>query len=119
MSLYMYKIVVFRLPYLKTSQTYNSLDFFEGEELSVLKKFLKGFIKKTLKDLHVRTQFHVNIVGIKSRVATVNDDGEIKYTIEMTDVPDPHYPLEKDDLLVIAGTDDNLKKFIRMGEIDA
>ena len=78
----------------------------------------KGFVSKTLKDLHVRTQFQVNIVGIKSRVPTVKDDGEINYSIEMTDVPDPNYPLGKDDLLIIAGTDDNLRKFISMGELN-
>lgn len=77
-----------------------------------------GFIGKTLQDLHVRSQFHVNIVGIKTRVSAVDDDGEIEFKIEMTDVPDPCYPLSKDDLLVIAGTDDHLSKFIRVGELN-
>ena len=76
-----------------------------------------GFIGKTLKDLHIRSQFKVNIVGIKLRIPEVNDNGEISYTIQMTDVPDPNYPLAKEDLLIIAGTDDNLRKFIKIGEI--
>ena len=33
----------------------------------------EGFIKKTLKDLHLRTQFKINIVGIKTRVPVVED----------------------------------------------
>ena len=70
----------------------------------------EGFVGKSLKDLHVRSQFRVNIVGIKTRVPNVNDNGEVTYVIEMTDVPDPNYPLTKEDLLVIAGTDDNLRK---------
>ncbi|MBI60121.1 hypothetical protein CL657_02770 [bacterium] len=78
----------------------------------------EGFVGKSLKDLHVRTQFRVNIVGIKTRVPTVNDNGEVTYVIEMTDVPDPNYPLTKEDLLVIAGTDDNLRKFIQLGELN-
>ena len=63
----------------------------------------EGFVGKSLKDLHVRSQFRVNIVGIKTRVPSVNDSGEVTYVIEMTDVPDPNYPLTKEDLLVIAG----------------
>ena len=76
----------------------------------------EGFVGKSLKDLHVRSQFKINIVGIKSRVPAVDDNGEIKFSIEMTDVPDPSYPLTKEDLLIIAGTDSNLQKFIKMGE---
>ena len=43
----------------------------------------------------------------------------MSFGIEMTDVPDPNYPLRKDDMLVIAGTDDNLRKFIKIGEMGA
>ena len=75
-----------------------------------------GFVGKTLKDLHIRAQFKVNIVGIKTRVPAVDDSGDINYVTQMTDVPDPNYPLSRDDLLIIAGTDSNLQKFIRIGE---
>ncbi len=78
----------------------------------------KGLIGKSLKDLNIRAKYRINIVGIKARVPQVNDDGEIQYQIEMTDVPDPSYPLGKNDLLVIAGTDDNLKQFIRLEDAD-
>lgn len=76
----------------------------------------KTLIGKTLKDLSIRSQHRINIVGIKSREAGVNDDGEVTYEIKMTDVPDPNYPLGKDDLLVVAGTDDHIKKFMRLGD---
>ena len=77
----------------------------------------EGFVEKNLKNLDVRTQFRINIVGIKTRIPRVDDNGDIQYTTQMTDIPDPNYPLAKDDLLIIAGTDDNLKKFIKMGEL--
>lgn len=77
----------------------------------------KGLVSKTLKNLHIRSQFRINIVGIKTRVPSINDDGEVSYRIEMTDVPDPNYPLKKEDMLVIAGTDDNLRKFITIGDM--
>ena len=73
-------------------------------------------VTKTLKELNLRSQYRVMVVGIKSRIATVKDDGEISYTIQMTDLPDQNYPLGSDDLLIISGADDYLKKFIRLGE---
>ena len=36
----------------------------------------------------------------------------------MTDVPDPNYPLDENDLLIISGTDNNLRKFIKLGELN-
>jgi trk system potassium uptake protein TrkA len=73
-------------------------------------------VTKTLKELNLRSQYRVMVVGIKSRIATVKDDGEISYNIQMTDLPDQNYPLGSDDLLIISGADDYLKKFIRLGE---
>lgn len=76
----------------------------------------EGFIGKSLKELHIRSQFKVNIVGIKTRIAAVNDNGEITYTSEMTDVPDPNYAFLKEDLLIISGSDKFLQRFIKVGE---
>ena len=79
----------------------------------------KPLVGKALKELHLRSQYRVNIVGIKTRVPSVNDDGEVSFSVKMTDVPDPSYPLSKDDYLVISGTDVNLKRFIKVGDINA
>ncbi|MFC1752153.1 potassium channel family protein [Thermoproteota archaeon] len=76
----------------------------------------KPLVGKSLKDLHMRTKFKINIVGIKQRKPQIDSAGEVAYEVEMTDVPDPEYPLGKDDILVIAGTDDNLNKFIQIGK---
>jgi trk system potassium uptake protein len=76
------------------------------------------FVGATLKELNVRSKYRVNIVGIKNLVPEVEDDGEIEYHMRMTDVPDPHYPLEQSDMLVIVGTDENIQAFIRMGDSD-
>ena len=73
-------------------------------------------INKTLKSLNIRKKFHINIVGIKSKISIVKDDGEIDFQIKMTDIPDPNYPLQKEDILIIAGSDDNLNSFINLGK---
>ena len=78
----------------------------------------QSFVKKTLKELDVRQKYRINVVGIKTQKAEVSDKGEVLYQTHMTDVPDPDYALKKDDLLVIAGTDENLNKFMKSGEYD-
>ena len=67
----------------------------------------------------MRSQYGINIVGIKTRVPEVGDDGEVNYEIQMTDIPDPKYVLKKEDLLVISGTDDNLNRFMMVLGKDA
>jgi len=77
----------------------------------VVPKILVG---KSLKSLTIRESYKVNIVGIKTNAPVVASDGEITFQLNMTDVPDPRYVLKKDDVLVIAGTDEYLNKFIHM-----
>ena len=73
-------------------------------------------VNKTLKSLQLRKKFQINIVGIKSKISIVKDDGNIDFEIKMTDIPDPDYPLQKEDVLIVSGNDDNLNNFIRMGK---
>ncbi len=73
-----------------------------------------SLIGKKINELDLRTKHGINIVGIKTRVPSVNDEGEIRYTIKMTDIPEPEYLLGREDLLVIFGTDDNLRKFLQI-----
>lgn len=81
-------------------------------------KVPKPLVKKTLKELNIRSQYQINIIGIKTLVPHVEDDGEVRYHTEMADVPDPDYPLGKDDILVVMGPDENVQKFLRLGEDD-
>jgi trk system potassium uptake protein TrkA len=78
----------------------------------------KALVGKTLKSLKVRSRYRINIVGIKKRVATIDDNGDVAYKVDMTDVPDPNYPLHQEDILVVAGTDYNLTRFIDEGKSD-
>jgi len=78
----------------------------------------KLFVGKTLKDLNFRTKYQINIVGIKNLEPEVEDDGEVRYQVRMTDVPDPDYPLVDSDVMVIIGTDENIQKFVKLGETD-
>lgn len=72
----------------------------------------KHIVGSTLKELNLREKLKLNVVGIKTAVPNVSDDGDIILRMKMTDVPDPNYPLKKGDMLVIAGTDERLNQFI-------
>ncbi|MDA1354348.1 MAG: TrkA family potassium uptake protein [bacterium] len=78
----------------------------------------RAFVGATLKDLDVRSKYKINIVGIKNLVPEVEDNGDVEYHLRMTDVPDPDYPLEESDMLVIVGTDESIQQFIQLGDGD-
>ncbi|MCP4049521.1 MAG: TrkA family potassium uptake protein [bacterium] len=81
-------------------------------------KVPKSFAGKTLKDLDLRSKYKINIVGIKTNSPEVTDDGDIKYKLKMTVVPDPEYPLSSNDMLIVTGTDSNLNLFLSHGKSD-
>ena len=70
-------------------------------------------VGRSLKELDLRSKHRINIVGIKQFLPEVDDDGDIQYISRMTDVPDPEYPLEESDVLVVVGTDDSINKFVK------
>jgi trk system potassium uptake protein TrkA len=72
-------------------------------------------VGKTLQELDLRTTYKINIVGIKTALPKITDDGDISYELRMTDIPDPNYPLNEHDILVIAGTDAKLNRFVSLG----
>ncbi len=71
-------------------------------------------VGRSLKELDLRSKHRINIVGIKQFLPEVDDDGDIQYISRMTDVPDPEYPLEESDVLVVVGTDDSINKFVKV-----
>jgi len=79
-------------------------------------KVPQNFIGKTLRELKLRSRFSINIVGIKTRIPVVQDDGNIEFEEDMTEVPDPNYALNKEDVLVVVATDENMQRFLVRGE---
>ena len=79
-------------------------------------RVLPHFINQTLKALDIRKHHKINVVGIKRLIPHVDDEGDVQYDIRMTDIPDPDYPLQESDVLVILGTDENIARFIKLGD---
>lgn len=67
------------------------------------------FIGKSLRQLDFRRTFGVNVIAIQKKIPTVNDEGKVAYTIEVNDVPGPDDRIEKGDVLVVVGADDNIE----------
>ncbi len=74
------------------------------------------FVGKSLKETNLREQYKINIVGIKTPIPVIDDEGNVEYKLDMTDIPDPDYGFKKEDLLVISGTDEHLELFLKLGE---
>ncbi len=74
------------------------------------------FVGKTLKELKIRKNYKINVVGIKRLIPHVDDNGDVQYEIRMTDIPDPDELLQDSDVLVILGTDDYIESFIKIGD---
>jgi trk system potassium uptake protein TrkA len=68
------------------------------------------FVGKTLKEIDFRRRYGVNIIAIQKKVPRVNDEGKVYHTIEVNDVPGPDDIIEKDDILVVVGSDANIEK---------
>ncbi len=70
----------------------------------------KEFVGKTLREIDFRKRYGVNVIAIQKKIPKVDEDGKVKYVIEVNDVPGPFDRVAKDDVLVVVGSDDNIEK---------
>ena len=68
------------------------------------------FVGKSLRELDFRKNYGLNIIAIQRKIPKVNEDGKITHTIDMNDVPGPDDRIEKGDILVVVGADENLER---------
>ena len=68
------------------------------------------FVGKSLRELDFRKNYGLNIIAIQRRIPKVDGDGKITYLIEVNDVPGPDDRIEKGDILVVVGADENLER---------
>jgi len=68
----------------------------------------KSWINKTLAELNVRQDFHINIVAIKRQHEVQESGGGQRVEERIVDVPLPTSKLEPDDILIIAGRKEDL-----------
>ena len=52
----------------------------------------------------------MDIIAIQKKIPSVNGEGKVTYTIEVNDIPGPEDRIEKGDILVVVGADENIER---------
>ena len=68
------------------------------------------FIGKTLRSLHLRAKYGVNVIAIKKRTPYVKEDGSRAYQEEMNDLPGPSDTIGEHDRIIVIGSDQELQR---------
>lgn len=72
-----------------------------------------GLVGKRLIDSHLRDEYHINLITIKSRVTSKNLWGKETNYETIKAVPNPNDKILDDDILVLFGHDDDLNKLAK------
>lgn len=84
----------------------------EGHSIAEI-KIPEKYIGKTLLQLNPRKVFNVNVVGYKRYIPDITEDGERTFREEYHDVPSPTEKFLEGDVLLVAGSDENIEKFAK------
>ena len=73
-------------------------------------KPLREMLGKKLGELDIRRRYNVNIVAIKHRVSVVTESGESGFEMHTNDIPGPDDRVDRDDILVVVGKDEDIER---------
>lgn len=74
-------------------------------------KVPESLVGKTLRESALRTDYNLNVVGIKKKIPQITKDGERTFEERTENVPSPDARLEEDDVLILVGQDPDLAEF--------
>ncbi|MBQ3943955.1 MAG: TrkA family potassium uptake protein [Elusimicrobia bacterium] len=74
----------------------------------------KDLWKKTLRQANIRNKYGINIIAIKRNVPFINDDGQSDIKEETNIAPGPNDEILENDILVVVGKEEQLKKFKKL-----
>ena len=73
------------------------------------------FWDKTLNDIQLRRDWGLNAVAIKRELESATDSGDIVKRWEVNSLPGPESRLNRGEVLVLVGTDENIARFTERG----
>lgn len=76
-------------------------------------KLPDSFINKTLRQINPREKHNINIVAIKKYTPEIDNLGERIFKEIIRNVPSPDEILDEDIVLLVAGSDRDIEKFIK------
>jgi len=71
----------------------------------------QGLVGKTLRDANTRERHHVNIAALKKKTPSIDGRGERIFSETIDVTPSPDTKLEADDVLLVVGSEDSIRKF--------
>jgi trk system potassium uptake protein TrkA len=74
-------------------------------------KVKQQYVGTKLKDLKLRERYKINVVAIKFKEKSVDNEGRNIYIEKIIDVPDPDYIFTEDTVLVIVGDEEAIERF--------
>ena len=74
----------------------------------------KDLWKKTLRQANIRNKYGINIIAVKRNVPFINDDGQSDIKEETNIAPGPNDEILENDILVVVGKEEQLKKFKKL-----
>jgi trk system potassium uptake protein TrkA len=89
---------------LSSTHILNHLDISEHHTISEV-MVSEEFIGKSIRELNLRANFGVNVVGIKKKIPQVTDEGENIFVEKYVDFPTPEDIIEEEDVLVMVGSE--------------
>ena len=100
---------------LVSPEVLETFSFSEGYSLVEIKASRK-FWGKTVLETGIRDKFNLLIIGIETKEAKINDEGDIEYDSKMVHLPDANTLINEDNVLLIVGEDRNIEKLANYGK---
>lgn len=93
-----------------TSSIMDHLDIVPGYSVAEIQP-RKELIGKTIKESDIKTNYGIQIIAIKSTQPNIDEKGESIIEERLNLAPDASTKIEKDDILLVLGKDDDLERF--------
>lgn len=96
-----------------TSSIMDHLDVVPGYSVAEIQP-RRELIGKTIKESDIKTNYGIQIIAIKSTQPNIDEKGESVIEERLNLAPDASTKIEKDDILLVLGKDDELERFKKL-----
>jgi trk system potassium uptake protein TrkA len=76
----------------------------------------RRLVGKTIRDTHLREDHHLNVVAVQRRRPTIDEQGRSVLSLNTNAVPDADEVIHEGDIIIIAGADGAIEKFLGGGD---
>lgn len=95
---------------LTTSSIMDHLDIVPGYSVAEIQP-PRELIGKTIKESDIKSKYGIQIIAVKTMQPNIDEKGESVIEEQINIVPDASTKIEKDDILLVLGKDENIDRF--------